>query len=76
MEMSHLGIALIIFIFVITLHQTKALIEDHSNYQSINSVTINDPSIGITQYAVDFDLKIKHGSKYSSHSKENPCRYF
>ena len=76
MELSHLGIALITFILAITLHQTSALIEDHLQNQSLNSITFNHPSSGTKQYSADYDLKVEYSLKTYNHSQEYPCRYF
>ena len=76
MELSHLGIALITFMLIITLHKTESLIEDHLQNQSVNSITFNHPSFNTKKYSTDSDHKNNDDLKYYSYPKEYPCNYF
>ena len=76
MELSHLGIALITIILVITLHQTDSLIEEHLKYQSLNSITFNHSSFSTKNYSTDSNHKNNYGLKNYSYPKEYPCNYF
>ena len=76
MEMPHLGIALIVFIFAITLYQTNTLLDENAKYQSISSATINTHSTGATLSGVNFDLDIIRSVKSSKSTKDYPCNNF
>ena len=76
MELSHLGIALVTFILAITLHQTNELIKNHSQNQSVFSVTFDHSSSSTSQYSADYNHKFEYNLKTLNHSQEYPCRYF
>ena len=76
MEMSHLGITLIVIIFAITLYQTNTLLDENAKYQSISSATINTHSTGATLSAVNFGPQIIRSVKSSRYTKDYPCDNF
>lgn len=76
MEMPHLGVALIVFIFAITLYQTNTLLDENAKYQSISSANINDHLTGATLSGVNFDLDITRSVKSSKYTKDYPCDNF
>lgn len=76
MEMSHLGVTLIVLIFAITLYQSNSILDGNSKHQSVSSANINDHSTGGTLYTVIFDPEIMRSLKSSRHTKDYPCNNF